>query len=82
MVRWVKNLTAVAWVGVDVQVQSPVWCSRLKDPLLPKLFCRSQLQLGFNPGPGHFHLLWPFKKKKKDIVEPLQCFEMHSFSSI
>ena len=32
MVQWVKNLTAVAQVAVEAQVQSPAQCSGLKDP--------------------------------------------------
>ena len=41
VVQWVKNLTAVAQIAAEAQVQSPVWCSRLKDPVFP-------LWLGFN----------------------------------
>ena len=32
MVQWVKNLTAVARVTAEVQVQPSAWCSGLKDP--------------------------------------------------
>ena len=38
--QWVKNLTAVAWVTVEVQVQSS-WCSGLEDPALQQLWYRS-----------------------------------------
>ena len=34
---WVKNLTAVTQVAVEVQVCSPAWYSGLKDPALPQL---------------------------------------------
>ena len=43
MVPWVKNLTAVAWVATEVWVQDPAW---------PQLWRRSQMRLGFHPGPG------------------------------
>ena len=38
----------------------------LKDPVLPQLWYRSQMQLGFSPWPRNFHMLWvrPLKKKK------------------
>ena len=52
MVQWVKNQTAAAWVSAEVQVQSLTWDSELKDPVLPQLWQRSQLQLRFNPWPG------------------------------
>ena len=37
-----------------------------KNPALPRLWCRWQLQLGFGPWPGNFHMLQvqPLKKKK------------------
>ena len=62
VVRWVKNLTAVAWVIAEVPVPSPVQCSRLKEPAL------LQLQLEFHPWPRNFHMPWGAavtKKKKK-----------------
>ena len=31
MAQWVKNLTAVARVAVELWVRSPAWCSQLKD---------------------------------------------------
>lgn len=34
MALWFKNLTAEAWVAVEVCVHSLVRCSRLKDPAL------------------------------------------------
>ena len=52
VVQWVKNLTAVAQVTEEVWVQSPTWHSVLKDPELPQLWGRSQLQLRFNLWPG------------------------------
>ena len=56
--QWVKNPTAAA---AEVQVQSLVLCSGLKDLALP------QLGLRFSPWLGSFHMLrmWPLKKKKK-----------------
>ena len=52
MAKWVKNLTSVARVMVEVQVQSLALISELKEPSL------SQLQLRFNSWPGNFHMLW------------------------
>ena len=31
MVKWVKNLTAAAWVAAETWVQSPAWRGGLKD---------------------------------------------------
>ena len=49
MAQWVKNLIAVAWVTVEVQVQSLAWWSGLKDPVLLQLWYNLKLWLGFNP---------------------------------
>ena len=35
MTQWVKNLTAMAWVAVEMWTPSLSWCSGLKDPALP-----------------------------------------------
>lgn len=47
---------------------------QVKDPVLLQLGCRSQLQLGFNPWSGNFHVLQmqlkkEQKKKKKNKTE-------------
>ena len=42
-------------VSMRMRVQSPAWCSELKDPEFP------QLQLRFSPWPQNFHM--PGKKK-------------------
>ena len=55
VVQQAKNVTVVAWVTLEVQVQSLAWHSRLKNPELPQLQRRSQLRLGFSPWPGNFH---------------------------
>ena len=62
MAQWVKNLTAVAQVPVEVRVQSTAQCSGLND------LAQLHLQLGFNPWPGNFHMpqVWPLKKKKEN----------------
>ena len=52
VVQQVKNLTEGAPVAVEVRVQSLAQHSGLKDASLP------QLQLGFSPWPGNFHMLW------------------------
>ena len=42
----------------------------VKDPALPQLWCRSQLQLRFDPWPGNFHMPWfHLKKKKKKVLQ-------------
>ena len=38
---------------------------QVKDPELPLLWCRSQLQLRFSPWPGNFCMPWVQPKKKK-----------------
>ena len=57
MAQWVKNLTAAVGVAADVRVPPLAQCSELKDPALPQLWWRLQVQLGFNPWPGNFHML-------------------------
>ena len=37
----------------------------VKDPVLPQLWCRLQLQLRINPWPGNFHVPWVQLKKKR-----------------
>ena len=66
--RWVKNLTAAAQVKAEAWVQSLAQCSRLKDPALLQLQCRSQLRLRFDPWPGNFHMPWYGHKNKKYLV--------------
>lgn len=57
MAQWVTNPTAATWVAVEARVQS-------LDSALPQLWCRSQLQLRFDPWAGHFQVPWvqPLKK--------------------
>ena len=72
MAQWVKNLTRVALVAVEVQVRSPALCSGLKDPALLQLWCRLQLQLRFTAWPGNFYMLlvWPQKHHhQKNVFE-------------
>ena len=45
--------------GVTAVVQ---W---VKAPVLPQLWCWSQLQLGFDSWPGNFHMPWVQQKRKK-----------------
>ena len=58
--QWVKNLTAVARVAVEVRVQSLARGSWLKNVAL------LQRQLRFSPWARNFHMpqAWPVKKKK------------------
>ena len=65
MVQQVKNLTAMAQVAVEAQVQSLARCSGLKDLTLPQLWCWSQLWLRFSLWPGNFHMPRAQPKKKK-----------------
>ena len=45
----------------------------VKDPALPQLWCRSQLQLRFDPWPGNFHMPWfHLKKKKKKFYKSIK----------
>ena len=55
MVQWVKNLTAVAWLAVDAQVQSPAGHSGLKRISIATAI--AQL-----PGPGTSIHWKPLKK--------------------
>ena len=48
MRQWVNYLTAVVQVAAGL-IPHTTWQSGLKDPALPQLQCRSQLQLRFNP---------------------------------
>ena len=68
LVQWVKNLTAVAQVAAEVRIESSAQPSRLKDPVLLQLRCRSHLWLRLNPWSRNFHMprVWPLKKKKKN----------------
>ena len=43
MVQWVKNLTAVAWVGVGLNLGLVQW---VNNPVLPQLWHKSWLWLG------------------------------------
>ena len=68
----VKNPIVAAQVTVEVQIPSLAWWSGLKGPgiaapSLLHLWCRSQVQLGFNPWPWNFHMpqMWPLKNKKQ-----------------
>ena len=36
---------------------------QVKNLVLPQLWCRSQLQPGFDPWPRNFHIVWVWKKK-------------------
>ena len=64
VVQWVKNLTAVSRVPVEVQAQTLARSSGLKDLLLLQLLHRSQLWLRFHPWLGNFSTLWVCRKKK------------------
>ena len=50
MVKWLKNLTAAAWVAAEVQIQFPVWHTGLKDLVLLNLWLR------FSSWPRNFHV--------------------------
>ena len=63
--HWIKNLTAVALVTAEVQVQSLAWCSEEKDPALQQLQCMSQLQLRLSSCPGTYKCQGTSKKEKR-----------------
>ena len=66
MAQWIKNLTAVAQVTEEAQVQSLAWCSRLKDLALSQLLRRFKLKLRFTPLPKELpHVIGVVIKKKK-----------------
>ena len=67
-VQWVKNLTEVAQVAVEAQIQSLVQYSGLKDPALPQLWHGLQLQLRFCPRPRNFICHGYDHKKKKKVA--------------
>ena len=52
------HLIATARVAADMQVWSLAQPSGLKDPAFPQLPYRSQMQLGFSPWAGNFHMPW------------------------
>ena len=52
MVQWVKNLTAVAQISTEVQVQSPAQHSGVKDLVLVTATAQIQSLA------GNFHMLW------------------------
>ena len=51
LVQWVKNSAVEVQVLADVGVRSPTQHSGLKDPVLPQLWQKSQLRIGFSPWP-------------------------------
>ena len=67
MVQWVKNLMAAAQVTADIWVSSPAWPRGLKDPVLPRLCHRLQLQLRFNPWRGGTFICRGYGPKNKYI---------------
>ena len=56
MVQWVNNLTALAWVTVEVQVQTLAWYNGLEDHVLPHLWHNLELWVRFNPWARNFHM--------------------------
>ena len=78
MAQWVKNPTAATEGAAKTQVQSLDQWSGLKDPVLPQLWCRSQLWLGFSIWPRNFHMLrvLPLKKKKKSKLATIVRYVM------
>ena len=61
MAWWVKDL------ALSLQ-QDGFEHSGFKDLALPQLWCRWQLQLGFDPWPGNFHMLWVWQKENEKSV--------------
>ena len=67
MAQWAKNPVAETGVTAEAWVQSLAQCCGLKDPALPQLWCRLQLQLGFHPWPQKLPYVYsgPIKKKRE-----------------
>ena len=55
-IQWVKTQATVAWVTVEVQVQSLAWHSELKNLVLLQLQCGSKQCLGLSPWLENFHM--------------------------
>ena len=72
MAQWVKNLTTVVQVTVEVWVQSLAWCNGWKDPRFLHLQCRSQLWLRFNSWLRNFHMPWVWLLRRKEVKKLLQ----------
>ena len=70
MVQWAKNPNVAALITAEVPFQPLAQYSGLKDRALPRLWCRLQLQLRFNPWPRNFHMLWVWPLKKTEIGVP------------
>ena len=49
----------------ELGVPTVAW--QVKDQVLPQLWCRLKLQLGFCLWPGNFHLPWTRPKKKMQV---------------
>ena len=77
MVQWIKNPTAVTLVTVEVWVRSPPQHSGLKDLVLPQLWYRSKLWLGFSPWLGNFYMLWAQLKSEKNGLELTYSAKWH-----
>ena len=62
VVPWVSDLACLC--GGAGLIPGPV--KQVKDPVLPQLWCSSQMQLGFDPWPANFHTpqMWPPKERK------------------
>ena len=67
MVQWVNDLACLC--GITVSIPSLAKC--VKDLVLLPLWRMSQMQLGFDPWPGNFHMLWMqvwLKMEKKKLI--------------
>lgn len=72
VVPWAKNLTVEAWITAEAWVQLPAQHSWLKDPAMLQVQHGLQLQCGFSPWLGNFHMPWTQPKKQIEIENPFQ----------
>ena len=66
MAQWVKECKRGGLDCCEGTGLIPGSVQWVKDPALPQLWRRSQLQLGFNPWPWNFHMPWVQSLKKNN----------------
>ena len=52
-------------ISVALPVRTPAPAKWVKDLVLLQLWCRSKMQLGFDPWPGNFHMPLAWQKMEK-----------------
>ena len=75
VVQWVNEPTCLC--GIAGSIPRPAqW---VKDPVLPQLWQRSQMQLRFDPWPRNFHIpqVQPKKKKKNPTMDTNTVYHLY-----